>query len=154
MSVSNGGETLSATQLLQNHLEQLSELYHQYASDVYELVRSRVDDIEDAEDVFMDCWLTVAESVAREGKPTAAREKKWIRTIVESHIARYYRYSSRKAPTPRAVSKRPRGASAKLRKEQARAIVEAGIGSRPDLPPGTEYVRRLRKVWRGLKPRG
>ena len=35
-------------------------------------------------------------------------------------------------------------------REQALAIVEAGIGGRPDLPPGTEYVRRIRQTWRGF----
>lgn len=39
------------------------------------------------------------------------------------------------------------------RKDFAIRVVSLGIGSRPDLPSGVEYVRRVRGVWRGLLPR-
>lgn len=32
--------------------------------------------------------------------------------------------------------------------------VRAAFGSRPDLPPGEEYVREIRKIWAGLLKRG
>jgi hypothetical protein len=38
--------------------------------------------------------------------------------------------------------------------DDARRNVDLAIGSRPDLPPGVEYVRRMRGIWRGLLPRG
>ena len=44
----------------------------------------------------------------------------------------------------------PVGAPIDLTREQAIAIVDAGIGGRPDLPSGSEYVKRIRKIWRGL----
>jgi hypothetical protein len=37
-----------------------------------------------------------------------------------------------------------------LTREQALEIVNAGMGTRPDLPSGAEYVRR---IWRGRKAR-
>jgi hypothetical protein len=37
--------------------------------------------------------------------------------------------------------------------DTARRNVDLGIGSRPDLPPGSEYVRSLRHIWRGLLAR-
>ena len=40
-----------------------------------------------------------------------------------------------------------------LTREQAIEIVEAGIGGRPDLPSGREYVKRVAKIWHGLLPR-
>ena len=48
----------------------------------------------------------------------------------------------------------PVGTPVKLTREQALAIVHAGIGGRPDLPPGDEYVRKVSKIWRGFLPRG
>ena len=39
-----------------------------------------------------------------------------------------------------------------LTREKAASLVEEGLGRRPDLPPGTEYVRRVSWVWRGLIP--
>ncbi|GEM_PF-6921449 len=32
--------------------------------------------------------------------------------------------------------------------------VRVAFGSRPDLPPGEEYVREIRKIWAGLLERG
>jgi hypothetical protein len=47
----------------------------------------------------------------------------------------------------------PVGSPVPLTREEAIAIVNAGIGGRPDLPSGKEYVRRVRGIWRGLQPR-
>ena len=46
----------------------------------------------------------------------------------------------------------PPGTPIKLSKEQAAAIVQAGIGARPDLPSGSAYVRSVKKYWRSLVP--
>jgi mRNA-degrading endonuclease RelE of RelBE toxin-antitoxin system len=40
-----------------------------------------------------------------------------------------------------------------LTREEAIRIVTAGIGGRPDLPPGAEYVNSIRHVWKSLVPR-
>jgi len=42
----------------------------------------------------------------------------------------------------------------KLTRRQALAIVTAGIGARPDLPPGSAYVRKVKRYWRSLVPGG
>jgi hypothetical protein len=42
----------------------------------------------------------------------------------------------------------------KLSREEAIQIVRAGIGGRPDLPTGKEFVRQVGWIWRGLVPRG
>ena len=42
---------------------------------------------------------------------------------------------------------------AQLSREEAIKIVEAGIGKRPDLPSGAEYVHRIKGAWKGLLPR-
>jgi len=42
------------------------------------------------------------------------------------------------------------GAPADIRRREAMVIVSAAFGKRPKLPPGREYVRRLRPIWRGL----
>jgi hypothetical protein len=47
----------------------------------------------------------------------------------------------------------PLGSPVAVTREEAIAIVNAGIGGRPDLPPGKEYVRRVKRMWRGLLPR-
>ena len=44
----------------------------------------------------------------------------------------------------------PLGAPASLTDEEADAIAREAFGKRPDLPPGEEYVRQVRKVWAGL----
>lgn len=54
----------------------------------------------------------------------------------------------------RTMLEQPLGTSVHLTREQAAAIVDAGIGGRPDLPPGTQYVRQIREAWRGLTGRG
>ena len=53
----------------------------------------------------------------------------------------------------KAALRQPVGAPVKLTREQALAIVRAGMGGRPDLPPGDEYVRKVSKIWRGFLPR-
>lgn len=53
-----------------------------------------------------------------------------------------------------ALLQQPLGAPVHLTRKQARAIVQAGIGRRPDLPAGTVYVRNIREAWRGLTRRG
>jgi hypothetical protein len=45
------------------------------------------------------------------------------------------------------------GPSSNPVRDAAVRTVSLGIGSRPDLPSGAEYVRRVRGVWRGLIPR-
>jgi len=50
--------------------------------------------------------------------------------------------------------RRPRHRKRELTREQAAAIVEAGIGNGTNLPSGAEYVDNLRYVWKGLAPRG
>jgi hypothetical protein len=52
------------------------------------------------------------------------------------------------------ILKQPLGAPVELTREQALKIVKAGIGGRPDLPPGDEYVRKVSKIWRCFLPRG
>lgn len=47
----------------------------------------------------------------------------------------------------------PVGTPIQLTREEAIAIVEAGRGGRPDLPSGADYVRRMGKIWRWMKPR-
>jgi hypothetical protein len=44
------------------------------------------------------------------------------------------------------ILQQPVGTPVNLTREQALAIVRAGIGGRPDLPSGKEYVRRVRKA--------
>ena len=44
----------------------------------------------------------------------------------------------------------PVGAPVDLTREEAIAIAREAFGKRPDLPPGEEYVRRLRPIWKGL----
>jgi hypothetical protein len=44
----------------------------------------------------------------------------------------------------------PVGSPIKLTREEALAIVNAGIGARPDLPTGATYVREVSKIWRGI----
>jgi hypothetical protein len=41
----------------------------------------------------------------------------------------------------------------RLTREQAAAIVEAGIGKGAGSPSGTEYVESIRHIWKGLSPR-
>jgi mRNA-degrading endonuclease RelE of RelBE toxin-antitoxin system len=53
-------------------------------------------------------------------------------------------------PKIRALLAQPVGAPIELTPQEARAIAREAFGKRPDLPPGEEYVRRLRPVWRGL----
>jgi len=52
------------------------------------------------------------------------------------------------------VLRQPVGSPVQLTREQAIAVVRAGTGGRPDLPPGDEYVRKVSKIWRGFLPRG
>lgn len=40
-----------------------------------------------------------------------------------------------------------------LSREELVARIRAAFGSRPDLPPGEEYVRQIRKIWAGLLDR-
>jgi hypothetical protein len=48
----------------------------------------------------------------------------------------------------------PLGTPIQLTREEAIAIVEAGIGGRPDLPPGAEYVKEVaRLMWGDLASR-
>lgn len=56
-------------------------------------------------------------------------------------------------PKIRALLAQPVGAPIELTPQEARAIAREAFGKRPDLPPGEEYVRRLRPVWRGLHPK-
>ena len=44
----------------------------------------------------------------------------------------------------------PVGSAADLTREEAIAIVLDSFGSMPYLPPGDEYVRRVRPIWAGL----
>jgi hypothetical protein len=50
-----------------------------------------------------------------------------------------------------AILAEPVGSPVQLTREEAIAIVQAGIGGRPDLPRGAEYVRQVsRQVWADL----
>ena len=78
-------------------------------------------------------------------------------------VSRATRVSQRKVTHPRrkqqresldAMLKKPFGTPVRLTKRQALAIVEAGIGARPDLPSGRDFVREIRGAWRGMSPRG
>jgi len=57
-------------------------------------------------------------------------------------------------PEIKEMLRQPLGTPVKLTREQAIKIVQAGIGGRPDLPPGDEYVRRVSRIWKGFIPRG
>ena len=48
----------------------------------------------------------------------------------------------------------PVGTPIKLSREQAAAVVEAGIGADPSLGSGRDFVRRVRSIWGGLLARG
>jgi hypothetical protein len=52
------------------------------------------------------------------------------------------------------ILSQPVGTPIQLTREEAIAIVEAGIGGRPDLPPGAEYVKDMaRLMWGDLASR-
>jgi len=51
------------------------------------------------------------------------------------------------------VLRQPVGSPINLTEEQKLKVLLAGMGSRPDLPTGEEYVRRVRAKW-GIKVRG
>lgn len=53
-------------------------------------------------------------------------------------------------PKIKAMLKEPVGAPVILTRAEAMAIADEAFGSRPDLPPGTEYVRSIKHIWRGL----
>ena len=54
----------------------------------------------------------------------------------------------------RKILTEPVGAPIELSREEAIAIVEAGIGAWPDLPSGEEYVRQVsRMMWSDLASR-
>jgi hypothetical protein len=53
----------------------------------------------------------------------------------------------------RTILAEPVGTPIRLTREEAIAIVEAGRGGRPDLPSGTDYVRKVKKAWRWMMPR-
>jgi hypothetical protein len=57
-------------------------------------------------------------------------------------------------PEIKEMLRQPVGTPLKLTREQALKIVHAGMGGRPDLPPGDEYVRRISRIWKGFLPRG
>ena len=44
------------------------------------------------------------------------------------------------------------GGAGDAARDEALRVVARSIGSRPDLPAGKEYVRRVRGVWKGLLP--
>jgi len=53
-------------------------------------------------------------------------------------------------PRIKAMLEEPLGTPVHLKREEAIAITREAFGSRPDLPPGDEYVRRLKPMWKGL----
>jgi hypothetical protein len=59
-------------------------------------------------------------------------------------------YSVWELPKFQAVLRDPRARVPSLTREERWAVIREGIGSRPDLPPGKEYVRRVRPIWGGL----
>jgi hypothetical protein len=56
-------------------------------------------------------------------------------------------------PRIKAMLEEPIGAPVSLTHEEALAIAREAFGKRPDLPPGEEYVRSLRPIWKGLLKR-
>lgn len=48
----------------------------------------------------------------------------------------------------------PIGAPITLTQDEARTVVRSGIGTRPDLPTGSEYVNGIKGSWEGLPTRG
>ena len=56
-------------------------------------------------------------------------------------------------PNIKAMLREPVGSPVSLTDEEAEAIAREAFGKRPDLPPGEEYVRQVRKVWAGLLKR-
>jgi hypothetical protein len=53
-------------------------------------------------------------------------------------------------PRVNAMRQEPIGSPVRLTRAEAQAIAREAFGKRPDLPPGSEYVRRLKPIWRGL----
>lgn len=51
------------------------------------------------------------------------------------------------------VLRQPIGSPINLTPEQALVVLRAGVGSRPDLPPGDQFVNELRKTL-GIRLRG
>ncbi len=56
-------------------------------------------------------------------------------------------------PKLKRMLQEPVGSPILLTREEAEAIAREAFGKRPDLPPGAEYVRQLRPIWRGLLKR-
>ncbi|MFQ5880469.1 MAG: chorismate synthase, partial [Dehalococcoidia bacterium] len=54
------------------------------------------------------------------------------------------------SPRLQEMLRQPLGSPVNLTREEAIAIAREAFGKRPDLPPGDEYVRRLRPMWKGL----
>ena len=52
-------------------------------------------------------------------------------------------------PRYQKILEEPVGIS-QLSDDEIDAIIRAGFGRRPHLPPGAEYVHSLRSIWRGL----
>lgn len=56
-------------------------------------------------------------------------------------------------PKFKAMLEQPLGTPVHLTREEAIAIATEAFASRPDLPPGDEYVRKMKRMWRGLAKR-
>ena len=96
--------------------------------------------------------------VYSEARPSEIRQltiAQIARSLLDEHAAVYVVPAVGAAePDLEEMLKQPLGTPVRLTLEQALAVVEAGIGGRPDLPAGTEYVRQIREEWRGLTGRG
>jgi len=68
----------------------------------------------------------------------------------KARLSRRKSHSIWDTPKLRAMRKERIGAPVDLTKEEALAVAKEAFGKRPDLPPGDEYVRRLKPIWRGL----
>jgi len=66
----------------------------------------------------------------------------------------YHRIHVELVPAAGLAEEQVKSPPRKMTREEAIRIVNAGIGTRPDLPTGVEYVRQVRGIWKGLMPRG
>ena len=53
-------------------------------------------------------------------------------------------------PNIKAMLKERPGSPISLTRAEAMKIADAAFGARPDLPPGAEYVRGIKHIWRGF----
>ena len=73
---------------------------------------------------------------------------------IEETLRNYRGYRATLGPRGRVAESPHTGPADAAEREALVERVRAAFGSRPDLPPGEEYVREVRKMWAGLLERG